>query len=220
MRAPVLATILLTSAATAADPELATVLVYGPNGPGSGAVVQSDGKTSVVLTNRHVCPHGDREIRVRAAGRSYVAAWLGADAECDVAALRVPVALEPLKMADAEPAAGADVRLYGYGGFSKSGKVVGPDGSRFTGIGDTYFMTLRPQPGDSGSPVVNDKDEMVALAWGFQPRGGLAIRLADVKAAMGRLLAPRPVRAASPPPPPVIPPQAFVVPAENCKTKT
>lgn len=187
MRRIALLCLLVVAPAWAADPEVATVLIQGHRGTGSGAVVWSDGKTSVVLTNKHVCPDGFGQIRVRAGGKSHAAVWLGSDPDCDVAALRISAGLEPLRLAAAEPQAGTDVRLYGYGGHPKYGKVVGYAGYRYVGTGDAYKMTLVSQPGDSGAPVVNGKGEVIGLNWGVTQDGhGACVRLSELKRAMAR----------------------------------
>ncbi len=170
----------------AADPEVATVQVRGPIGAASGAAVWTDGQTSLVVTNKHVAPHGLSRIEVRAGGKWHAAQWLGADEGCDVAVLRVSGKLEVLPLAAAEPAAGTSVRVYGYGGFPKSGKAIGSNGERYVGHGDAYHMTLKPEPGDSGAPLVTKNGEVVGLVWASHGDIGLAVRLNEVRAVVGK----------------------------------
>lgn len=184
----IIALVTFTSIRAAADPELATVLVLAPAGAGSGAVLYSDGHTSLVMTNKHVCPNGDRPIQVRAQGKLYPAEWLGADSESDLAVLRVKADLPALTLAENEPAKGDRLRLFGYGGLPKSGVSIGRDGSHYSGSGDAFFVSLLPKGGDSGAPLINDSGEVAGIVWGTREQGnrvGIAVPLADVRRVLG-----------------------------------
>lgn len=188
--------------ATGTDPEVATVLVYGQRGRGSGAVVHTDGKSSLILTNKHVVPV-EGEYHIRHAGKTYPATRKGWAVDADLAVLSVNASLPALKLAASEPAADTIVRLYGYGGLPKRGAVIGRDGSMFADKGPAWRMTLIPEPGDSGSPVVNEAGELVALAWGFSGGRGMAVPLRECRTMINAHLPgakPTPVQPAQPSP--------------------
>lgn len=184
--------LLIVLPATAADPEVATVLVFGSAGRGSGAVIEAKAGESLVLTNRHVCPE-KYACHVRAAGKTYAAEWLGCSADCDVALLRVKVELPCAPLADKEPARGSQVRLFGYGGLAKAGELYGPDGSHYPTIGDGYFVGFRSEPGDSGAPLIDADGKVVGLIRGNQGSTGpgMAVRLSEVRSCLHQLR-PRP----------------------------
>ena len=180
-----LACLLFVAAPLVADPEVATVQVLREGaGGGSGAVFRVEGRTSYVLTNKHVAPTAGR-YKVRAAGKSHDAEWVATSEPSDLALLKVGATLDSLPLADHEPPPGAPVRVFGYGGFPKAGNVVGPFGARLPGTGDIWRLTFSPEPGDSGSPVVDADGRLVGLLWGtagFNDRRTCAVRLHEIKA--------------------------------------
>jgi hypothetical protein len=183
--------LLLVAGIAHADPEVATVQVLreGIGGDGSGAVFRADKGESYVLTNKHVAPAPNRVYKVRSAGKVHDAEWVATDAGCDLALLRVRAALVSIPLADAEPAPGTAVRVYGYGGFPKAGTVVGPDpfGGRIPGTGEIWRVSFVPEPGDSGSPVIAD-GKLVGVLWGTAGHDGrtCAVRLHEIRGFLSR----------------------------------
>ncbi len=162
------------------DPETATVLVI-VKGTGSGVLLPSKDGT-LVLTCKHVCP-AEGPVNIRHMGKIYPATWLRASKKYDLALLKVSNKLPSLLLAIDEPAAGSKVRTFGYGGLNKLGKVIGPDGSHYPGIGDAWYTTLQPETGDSGAPLIDVDGNVCGIVRGNHvPTGrGMIVRLSHIK---------------------------------------
>ena len=148
----------------------------GPNRPRNRPA--TTGKSSgtgwitggLIATNHHVIEGHDR-YRVRFADGTETEAFLsGADAENDVALLRVGGNLpQGLPIADSEAAIGADVFTLGYPHTSIMGsnaKLSTGIVSSTTGMKDDprlYQISVPVQSGNSGGPLINGEGEVVGL---------------------------------------------------------
>lgn len=124
----------------------------------------------LIATNHHVIEGHDR-FRVRFAdGKESVAFLSGADAENDVALLRVGGELpQGLPIASSEAAIGADVFTLGYPHTS----IMGSNAKLSTGIINSttgmkddprlYQISVPVQSGNSGGPLINRRGEVVGL---------------------------------------------------------
>ncbi len=160
------------AAAATIRPSLTLVsvaLADGGFGFGSGVVIDAQG---LILTDAHVV-HNAKEIRVTLAdGRTLTAQLVGKDTLADVAVLRIPLTGLPAATyggaAALQPSA-----LVAATGFSdyfpspptvRAGQIIvvqqEPIGST---LEDKIASTLFVLPGDSGGPVVDMQDRLVAL---------------------------------------------------------
>ena len=205
-----LAALLAAAPVCAADPQKSAVkvsfVVFEDNasgvseascGWGSGTVVHSAGGKSLILTNRHVCPHGSGHPFVLIDGRSHRAEWVAADDVADLALVRVPIELPAVELAESEPEDGTTLRQWGFSGRGpmkpKSGPSLGTiqikdEGGRkltslLTGIG--------VEPADSGAGVFDPDGKLTAVTYAVGgEKGGTqrehCVRLADIKRFLGR----------------------------------
>lgn len=178
----------------------------GSSAHGTGTVIASEGTKSLVLTNAHVVPSGDRPISVTywCDRKPWVspATYLGGSAVVDIGPHLIDVrgpdlalllldcaALPAVEIADILPATGDPVSLYGFGGASslapqhKAGRILSDDRS-YTTAGDPIARTsIATVNGDSGAGVLNEAGQLVAVHW-----GGGAVRLDTVHAFTVRVL--------------------------------
>lgn len=167
---------------------------------GTGTVIAAENGRSLILTNAHVVPSGRNRITVTywCDRRPWTqeATYLGGSSVDDIgpslirvngpdlAMLSVNADLMPVEIADAIPAVGDSVRLYGFGGTTsvvsptlKSGRVLREDGSQTT-AGDPIARTsIATVNGDSGAGILDAEGRLVAVHW-----GGGAVRLDTVHA--------------------------------------
>jgi len=194
----------------AAEPEKSAVKIsfvtFGANtegvsevtcGWGSGTVIQASGGKSLVLTNRHVCPHGSGHPFVVIGDKTYPAEWIGADPGPDLALIRVPVELPAVELAESDPEEGTTLRQWGYSGRGpikpKSGSAIGTvnfrteDGMKI----EALLTGIDVEPADSGSGVFNPDGRLVAVAFAAGgpvdgPRREHCVPLAAVKRFLGQ----------------------------------
>jgi S1-C subfamily serine protease len=194
----------------AAEPEKSAVKIsfvtFGESGSGvsevtcgwgSGTVIQSGGGKSLVLTNRHVCPHGGGHPFVVVGNKTYSAEWIAADPGPDLALIRVPVELPAVELADADPEEGTMLRQWGYSGRGpikpKSGSALGTvnvrteDGAKV----EALITGIDVEPADSGSGVFNADGRLVAVAFAAGgpvdgPRHEHCVPLAAIKRFLGQ----------------------------------
>lgn len=127
----------------------ALVRVRSGDGSGSGTVVWSGDGKSVVLTAAHVLSRG-AEHTVRAAGKWHAAQVLASDPAADLAALLVAAPLPAAPVADADPADGAEVTMYGVTSLWSRGAITG--GMTLEGRA-VYTLGYDSDGGDSGGGV-------------------------------------------------------------------
>lgn len=165
-------------------------------GLGSGFIFASDGQ---ILTNAHVVSHA-RRIRVTLAdGRTMDAGLVGADAEIDVAVIRIgaerlPVAemnRTPLKVGQLVVAVG---NPYGLNWTVTAGVVSAlnrtldaPGVRRMTNLIQTDTSI---NPGNSGGPLVDSQGRVVGITTAMMPMAqglGFSIPLDTVTSAVARI---------------------------------
>ncbi len=139
---------------------------------GTGVIVQVDGASAYIVTNRHVCPK-DQAIKVAMpSGATLDAVWLGVDDVADLAAIKIEgdAATPFVPLADGSPTKGAAVFQVGYPGgrgpVKRTGNYVGFNGGT---VGGAKVIEVKcwTDHGDSGSGVfAQDTGRLVALVWG------------------------------------------------------
>ncbi|MBN2022488.1 MAG: trypsin-like peptidase domain-containing protein [Pirellulales bacterium] len=143
---------------------------------GSGTLVATDDRRSVVLTCAHLFREGAGAIRVAFAdGQAFEAKLLATDPTWDLAALAIaPVSAQPVTIARDAPRPGEPLRSCGWGpdgryrcneGAARGYVQAGGAGGR-----ETLELSGAARPGDSGGPVLNARGELVAVVWGTDGR--------------------------------------------------
>lgn len=220
----------------------------GATGGGTGTVIASESGRSLILTNAHVVESADRPISVTywCDRRPWIqpATYLGGSSVShlsgslihvngpDLALLEVKADLQPVELASEIPATGEAVQLFGFGGagvygtvpIRKSGHIL-PEPGWIEPATKTSIQTIN---GDSGSGILNDRGQLVAVHWGggavrldsvhsftvsTLQRKGVFSRLKDRLAARKIAKAVAGVFAAAPTPPPVKAPVKAPAPA-------
>lgn len=175
------------AAAPTADPAASAVVVRGGNAAGSGVVVHCEGGRSLVLTNRHVVEATGPAVVVVCGGKSHPGRLAGVGRPGDVAAVVVDAELPACPLADAEPAAGAELVQYGSpwhaGGrlLPKAGRLLPPR----PGVRWDVATTIATESGESGAGVFRG-GRVVAVTHGHvgtpEMRGpGLHVRLGTLR---------------------------------------
>lgn len=224
----------------------------GATGGGTGTVIASENGRSLILTNAHVVESADHPISVTywCDRRPWIqpATYLGGSSVShlsgslihvngpDLALLEVKADLQPVELATEIPATGEAVQLFGFGGadlsgttpIRKSGRVL-PEPGWIEPATKTSIQTIN---GDSGSGILNDRGQLVAVHWGggavrldsvhsftvsTLQRKGVFSRLKDRLAARKIAKAVAGVFAGSPSPPPVKAPAASPCPGGVCQ---
>jgi len=134
---------------------------------GTGFFISNDG---YVLTNSHVI-EGSSNISIILNGKSVSARLVGHDSSNDIALLKVNESVEglPIELKN-KTKQGAEIAVLGYPNIGLQGneqKATFGYINANSGIqGDTrYFQISSPiQPGNSGSPMVNDKGVVIGIA--------------------------------------------------------
>jgi S1-C subfamily serine protease len=196
----------------AVNPSEASVFVSidlggGRSANGTGTVIASEGGKTLVLTNAHVVPSAAHPITVTYWSENKVwtqeATYVGGSSVDDLgnhmirvngpdlALLSLNATLKPVEMADAIPAPGDAVYLYGFGGAGsqvlphlKVGRAMGDTGHRTTTGDPIANTTIASTQGDSGSGIFNDRGQLVAVLWGGDEatRISSAVRLDTIHA--------------------------------------
>jgi len=136
---------------------------------GSGVIV--DARQGLVITNHHVIEHADEIAVTLADGRRFQAARVGADADTDVAIIRIPAEnLTALPLGDSDRLEVGDFVVaignpFGLGQTVTSGIV---SALRRTGLGikgyEDFIQTDAPiNPGNSGGALVNLRGELIGI---------------------------------------------------------
>jgi S1-C subfamily serine protease len=159
-------------------------------GVGSGFVVSSDGR---FVTNHHVVADADRvEVTFRGGKKVEVEGVLDFDEASDLAVLKLhagtypnlALAGEPAKQGDSVVVMGSPM---GFSGSVSTGIVaaVRPEGATLGGQRMPSWT-----PGSSGSPVMNEEAEVVAVAVGVVAgAGGHALSFGVPAAPLAKILA-------------------------------
>lgn len=218
----------------------------GPGYAGTGSLIDKDDTRGLVVTNEHVVRNSGNLSCSFPDGKTYSAKLVHSDPSCDVAILLIasPPA-EPLVVATAAPQRGEFVTAHGYGsgryavssGFVLSYGHAGPPQRsqrgmvREQGLGgqpNSFSWSGKARPGDSGSPILNRKGELVGIVWGGhtgESDGTPCVLVDRVATTAGRYLLPwnakindpaRDPRLQPPAPlPPQQPPQVIVQPPQQ-----
>src|ERR1700681_2050702 len=146
------------------------------NSLGSGVIVTNEGH---IITNNHVVDQVD-EIEVQLSdGRTKKARLVGADAQADLAVLKVDEAgLRPLKLGDSDLVQAGDSVLavgnpFGFEETVTDG-IISSKGrpNRVDGFGDFLQTNAATNPGNSGGPLINLSGEVIGINTAIISRSG------------------------------------------------
>jgi serine protease Do len=136
-------------------------------GEGSGVVISPDG---YILTNNHVVEGADDIVVRLKDGRSFAGEVKGADAESDIAVLKInATGLTPAKLGDSDATRVGEFALAIGAPFELSDTVtvghVSAKGRSFEQDADQDFIQTdaRILPGNSGGPLVNLDGEVIGI---------------------------------------------------------
>jgi serine protease Do len=146
------------------------------NSLGSGVIVTNEGH---IITNNHVVDQVD-EIEVQLSdGRTKKARVVGADAQADLAVLKInDPAVKPLKLADSDSVQAGDFVLaignpFGFEETVTDG-IISSKGrpNRTDAFGDLLQTNAAINPGNSGGPLINLRGEIVGINTAIISRSG------------------------------------------------
>jgi serine protease Do len=146
------------------------------NSLGSGVIVTNEGH---IITNNHVVDQVD-EIEVQLSdGRTKKARVVGADAQVDLAVLKIDdPAVKPLKLADSDTVQAGDFVLaignpFGFEETVTDG-IISSKGrpNRTDAFGDLLQTNAAINPGNSGGPLINLRGEVVGINAAIISRSG------------------------------------------------
>ncbi|MEY2526389.1 MAG: serine protease Do, partial [Verrucomicrobiota bacterium] len=146
------------------------------NSLGSGVVVTNEGH---IITNNHVVDQVD-EIEVQLSdGRTKKARVVGADAQVDLAVLKIDdPAVKPLKLADSDTVQAGDFVLaignpFGFEETVTDGIISSKGRPNRTDVfGDLLQTNAAINPGNSGGPLINLRGEVVGINTAIISRSG------------------------------------------------
>ena len=168
------------------------------NSLGSGVIVSKEGH---IITNNHVVDQVD-EIEVQLSdGRTMKAQLIGADAQLDLAVLKINnPGVKPLKLADSDSVQAGDFVLaignpFGFEETVTDG-IISSKGrpNRSDVFGDLLQTNAAINPGNSGGPLINLRGEVIGIntaiisASGTSAGVGFAIPSNTVRMALESLL--------------------------------
>ncbi len=168
------------------------------NSLGSGVIVTKEGH---IITNNHVVDHVDEIEVVLSNGQTRKARLVGADAQLDLAVLKMddPDA-KPLKLGDSDKMQAGDFVLaignpFGFDETVTDG-IISSKGrpNRVDGFGDFLQTNAAINPGNSGGPLINLRGEVIGINTAIISRSGgsqgigFAIPSNTVKMALENLL--------------------------------
>jgi serine protease Do len=168
------------------------------NSLGSGVIVTNEGH---IITNSHVVDQVD-EIEVQLSdGRTKKARLIGADAQVDLAVLKIDEpGVKPLKLADSDTVQAGDFVLaignpFGFEETVTDG-IISSKGrpNRADAFGDLLQTNAAINPGNSGGPLINLRGEVVGINTAIISRSGgsqgigFAIPSNNVRTALESLL--------------------------------
>ncbi len=168
------------------------------NSLGSGVIVTKEGH---IITNNHVVDHVDEIEVVLSDGQTRKARLIGADAQVDLAVLKMdePNA-KPLKLGDSDRMQAGDFVLavgnpFGFDETVTDG-IISSKGrpNRVDGFGDLLQTNAAINPGNSGGPLINLQGEVIGINTAIISRSGgsqgigFAIPSNTVKMALENLL--------------------------------
>jgi len=146
------------------------------NSLGSGVIVTNEGH---IITNNHVVDQVD-EIEVQLSdGRTRKARLIGADAQLDLAVLKMDEpGVKPLKLGDSDAMQAGDFVLavgnpFGFEETVTDG-IISSKGrpNRVDGFGDFLQTNAAINPGNSGGPLINLRGEVIGINTAIISRSG------------------------------------------------
>ena len=146
------------------------------NSLGSGVIVTNEGH---IITNNHVVDQVD-EIEVQLSdGRTKKARLVGADAQVDLAVLKIDdTNVKPLKLADSDAVQAGDFVLaignpFGFDETVTDGIISSKmRPNRTDAFGDLLQTNAAINPGNSGGPLINLRGEVVGINTAIISRSG------------------------------------------------
>jgi len=170
----------------------------GGSAHGTGTAIAAENGRTLILTNAHVVPSAAHPITVTywSEGKPWTSPATYIDGSSvddvgpnlirvngpDLALLSIAADLPPVEIADAIPVEGEAVSLYGFGGTGsqvyprhKPGQILAETNWRTTAGDPIVRVSIESTHGDSGSAILNDRGQLVAVLW-----GGGAVRLDTV----------------------------------------
>ena len=146
------------------------------NSLGSGVIVTKEGH---IITNNHVVDQVDEIEVVLSDGRTRKARLIGADAQLDLAVLKVDEAgVRPLKLGDSDAMQAGDFVLavgnpFGFEETVTDG-IISSKGrpNRVDGFGDFLQTNAAINPGNSGGPLINLRGEVIGINTAIISRSG------------------------------------------------
>lgn len=143
---------------------------------GSGVGIAPD----LVVTNSHVVGHkkGGRFVVWHSlSGGRWEGTCIGGNKASDLALIRVEGSVPYVPLSADDPKAGDACQVYGYGRGGAirhgQGSLVRVYSNAATGVG-VATLSIRTEPGDSGSGVFTPRGELFAVNWGGEAGEGMA----------------------------------------------
>src|SRR6476620_3941755 len=146
------------------------------NSLGSGVIVSNEGH---IITNNHVVDQVDEIEVVLSDGRTRKARLIGADADLDLAVLKVDEpGVKPLKLGDSDAVQAGDFVLavgnpFGFDETVTEG-IISSKGrpNRMDGFGDYLQTDAAINPGNSGGPLIDLRGEVIGVNTAIISRSG------------------------------------------------
>lgn len=169
-----LALCLLVGAGHGAPPKevqqaICRIYVDEPGGRslGSGTLIGKDEQSGLVITCFHLFRESQSGIRcIFPNGESFQGTLLATDQKFDLAAIAIkPPSIQPIPLAVELPTVGETMHSAGFGSnhhIAINTATVVPDYFKPTG----FVIGGVARQGDSGGPVINDRNELAGVLWG------------------------------------------------------
>lgn len=147
------------------------VELLSPSGEGgTGFEILSPSGRKYTLTNRHICDAGATLAQLP--GRSLPLRVIEIYRDADLCLLAGIKDIPAAELADAEPAPGEPVSIYGFGELLPLTKTVGEYVGSMNNLMvllmfgfQSGYVTATILPGNSGSPVFNSSDKVIGVAF-------------------------------------------------------
>lgn len=180
-----------------AMPAFADQILLHIGSPGGGSctafIVQTDLGNKYIMTNKHCCDLGPMYLMSQQGKYPPIPIFgLKKSHENDLCLLALPKGMDVLpacKLAAEEPVSMQPVQS---GGISSKGMsqqkgyyIGGADNIKTHDNTNTVYIVMKTVPGNSGSPVFDTHENLVAVRWGYAKNDiapiTLAVRLNDIR---------------------------------------